>query len=270
MTRKTLFLNYATVLFAVPFVLFLVVTPIFWVVDGSGPVAIMLGFVFGGLFFTDLLFSQLWLYVMMSLCAFLLTGGMLIRLVLSQREAAWQQKRFYLLLLAIISVLAHPFLNPYQLPAKAIPGVEMQLVEPLNLITSTVKRSKERAEVRDCVPEPLGWADSETIVYRRWCGGYYHPFNGYQQGTPSAPQAYNVESKETTPFTGDVEPLSRRTCPFDDCVRPLLTEVIRLYSPKPRYPEHFRDAVISPDEQWVVFTAEHIYGPEDLLVIQVK
>jgi hypothetical protein len=43
-----------------------------------------------------------------------------------------------------------------------------------------------------------------------------------------------------------------------------------LYSPTPRYPEHFEDAVISPNEQWVVFTAEHLYGPEDLLVIKVK
>ena len=270
MTRRTLFLNGVTILFALPFVLFLMANPIFWLAEEVTPLAMIIAYPFVFLFFVELLFSNLWAYLFVSLGALLLIVGMLIRLVVSAQKGVWRYKSFYLLLLALISVVVYPFFNSYELPAKAIPGVEMQLVEPLNLITSTVKRSKERAEVRDCVPEPLGWADSATIVYRKWCGGYYHPFNGYQQGIPSTPQAYRVDSKEISPFRGDIEQLARTTCPFDDCVRPLLTEYNDLYSPSPRYPEHFEDAVISPDEQWVAFSAEHIYGPEDLLVIKVK
>lgn len=271
MKRRKELLDYATVFFAVPFVLYLVVLPTFPVVQQVPSLDMILALAFGApIVFTDMLFSNLWWYLMISLCALLLMLRTLIRLVASHRGGVWRHKRLYLLLLAIVSVLAYPFLNPYQLPAKAIAGVEMELVEPLNLITSAVKRTKERAEVRDCVPEPLGWADSATIVYRRWCGGYHHPFDGYQQGIPSAPQAYRVDSKETSPFSGDIEQLARTTCAFDDCVRPLLTEYNDLYSPTPRYPEHFEDAVISPNEQWVAFTAEHIYGPEDLLVIKIK
>ena len=32
-------------------------------------------------------------------------------------------------------------------------------------------------------------------------------------------------------------------------------------------PGQYKDAFISPDGRWIAFTAEYVYGPEDLLVI---
>ena len=40
------------------------------------------------------------------------------------------------------------------------------------------------------------------------------------------------------------------------------------YFPPLHYlPGHFGDPVVSPDGRWVAFTARHVYGPEDLLII---
>jgi len=50
------------------------------------------------------------------------------------------------------------------------------------------------------------------------------------------------------------------------CVSPALAE--RTYFPPLHYlPGHFEDPVISPDGRWIAFTARHVYGPEDLLII---
>ena len=83
-------------------------------------------------------------------------------------------------------------------------------------------------------------------------------------GSPGAPQAYRLDTDTITPFEGDVDTLSREFCPRSTCVNPRLAEV---YPGGGYFPGQYKAVLISPDGHWVAFTAEHVYGPEDLLVI---
>jgi hypothetical protein len=59
MKRRKELLDYATVFFALPFVLYLVVIPLIWVVEEVTPLAMILAFAFGApIFFTDLFFRN--------------------------------------------------------------------------------------------------------------------------------------------------------------------------------------------------------------------
>ena len=62
--------------------------------------------------------------------------------------------------------------------------------------------------------------------------------------------------------------LSREACHPWQCVTPALTE--KQPFALGYLPGQYEDALVSPDGRWVAFTAEHVYGPEDLLVILTK
>jgi hypothetical protein len=168
------------------------------------------------------------------------------------------------LLAACASVLAFPLLMRYQPVVKAAPGVELRLVDEPGLLEGVVKSCQAAAEVRECQYEPLGWADAQTLVYRQWCGGRYE-MGVWHPGDPQPLQAYHLDTDEVSPFDGDVDALSQETCARSDCVLPALAA--RKQFEQGYYPGEYGGAFVSPDGRWVAFTAEHIYGPEDLLVI---
>jgi hypothetical protein len=119
--------------------------------------------------------------------------------------------------------------------------------------------------VRGCQYEPLGWADAQTLVYRQWCGGHYDKMGVWHPGDSQPPQAYHLDSDEVSPYDGDLDTISRETCLPSLCVLPALAK--REPFEQGYHPGQYEDALISPDDRWVAFAAEHIYGPEDLLVI---
>ena len=216
-------------------------------------------------FLSQWLLSDMTRYVTISLAALILTSAALIWLMVHERRWIWRRGRLYLLLVALTSVLAFPFVMRYQPAVEAAPGVELRIVEKPGLLEGVVKRCQVMAEVRGCVYEPLGWADARTLVYRKWCKGYYTE-EGWEPLAPQLPQAYHLDTNGVSPFDGDLDALSDKTCAPSVCVSPALAE--RTCFPPLHYlPGHFEDPVISPDGRWVAFTACHIYGPEDLLVI---
>jgi hypothetical protein len=219
-------------------------------------------------FLSQWLLSDMARYVTISLAALVLTFAALIWLAVHERKQLWRRGRFYVLLVAFASVLVFPFVMRYQPAVEVAPGVELRIVEKPGLLEGVVKQCKMGAEVRRCVYEPLGWADAQTLVYRKWCGGHYTE-RGWQPGAPQPPQAYHLDTDGVSPFDGDMNALSDETCAPGVCISPLLVE--KKYFPPLHYlPGHFKDPVVSPDGRWVAFTARHtrhIYGPEDLLVI---
>ena len=210
--------------------------------------------------------SDMTRYVTISLTALILTSAALIWLVARERKRIWRRGRLYLLLIALASVLAFPFVMRYQPAVEAAPGVELRIMEKPGLLQGVVKRYQVAAEIRgQCQYEPLGWMDAQTLVYRKWCGGYYTE-EGWQPGDPQPPQAYHLNTNEVLPFDGDLGALSDETCAPGVCVSPALAE--KKYFPPLHYlPGHFEDPIISPDGRWIAFTARHVYGPEDLLII---
>ena len=230
--------------------------------SGTPPEGVALLFI--PIFFTAMLLSDMTRYLVISLATLLLTLVALVRLVAREGGRVWQRKRFYLLAAAFVAVLAFPLLMHYQPAVKTIPSVELRIVDEPGLLVGAVKSCQTSAEVRGCQYEPLGWADAQTLVYRRWCGGHYTE-EGWQPGVPQPPQAYHLDTDEVSSFNGDPDALSRETCLASLCVLPALAK--RKPFEQGYYPGQYEDAILSPDGHWVAFTARYVYGPEDLLII---
>jgi len=214
---------------------------------------------------SEWLLSDMTRYVTISLAALTLSSTALIWLLIRERSQVWQRGHFYVLLIALAAVLAFPFVMRYQPAVEAASGVEMHMVERPGLLEGAVKRCQVRAQVRRCLYEPLGWADAQTLVYRKWCGGHYTA-EGWYPNSPGDPLAYHLATDAVAPFLGAPNVLSYETCNPAVCVSPALAG--RKYFPPLHYlPGHFEDPIVSPDGGWVAFTARHVYGPEDLLII---
>ena len=210
------------------------------------------------------LLSDVTRYVLLSLAALLLTLVALIWLIARERGQVWRHKRFYLLAVALAAILAFPLLMRYQPAVQVAHGVELRIVDEPGLLEGVVKSCQAAAEVQGCQYEPLGWTAAQTLVYRKWCDGYYD-MDGQHPGDPQPPQAYHLDRDEISPFDGDLDTLSRESCPLSKCVSPALAAEQAF--PRGYLPGQYKDALVSPNGRWVAFTAEHIYGPEDLLII---
>ncbi len=210
------------------------------------------------------LLSDMTRYLVVSLAALILSAAALMWLTLQKRRQALRYARLYGLVLALGAVLIFPFVMHYRPAVEAAAEVDLRVVDEPGLLAAAVKRCQAGAEVRTCVYEPMGWADTQILVYRTWCGGHYAE-EGWEPGAPGTPLAYDVKTGETRPSLVEWV-LSPTPCNPGVCVTPFLAEVT--YFPPLRYlPGHFEAPIVSPDERWVAFTARHVYGPEDLLVI---
>jgi hypothetical protein len=214
-------------------------------------------------FLSAWLLSDMARYVVISLIALIASSAALIWLTTRERRRFWRREHFYTSLVSLAGVLTFPLLMHYRPAVRAAPGVELRLVERPGLMEGAVRSCQAAAEVRGCQYEPLGWADAQTLVYRQWCGGRYE-MGVWHPGDSQPPQAYHLDTDEVTPFVGDLDALVHETCAPLVCVLPALAE--KEPFEQGYYPGRYEDALISPDGRWVAFTAEHIYGPEDLLV----
>jgi len=216
-------------------------------------------------FLSAWLLSDMTRYVTISLVALVLSSAALIWLIMQERRQFWRREHFYALLIAFAGVLAFPLLMRYRPVVKAAPGIELRLVERPGLLAGVVRSCQAAAEVPGCQYEPLGWADAQTLVYRKWCGGHYDKMGVWHPGDSQPPQAYHLDTGEVSPYDGDLDTISRETCLPSLCVLPALAK--REPFEQGYHPGQYEDVIISPDGRWVAFTAEHVYGPEDLFVI---
>jgi hypothetical protein len=253
--------------------LIVLVTAPFWLTTAIAALLKLLVVVFAGqppagvallfvpLFFVAMLLGDATRFGILGLTALLLTLAGLIWLVLRRRRQAENRHRLYLLAGVLVLLLSSPLIIRYRPAVQAEPSVEMRIVERPGLLKGMVKSYQRMAEIRGCQYEPLGWADEGTLLYRTWCGGGYNAEGEWEPGTPGATRFYDVESERSGAYLSDEESL-REPCNPRKCVRPHLA-----YTPSGYYPGVYPEPLVSPDGRWVAFTAEHIFGPEDLLVI---
>ncbi len=217
-------------------------------------------------FFIAILFSDVTHLVNIGLGALLPILTALAWLVIRERGRVWSRGRFYLLVAILFSVLLFPLGMRYQPAVQVAPDVKMHLVEQPGLLEGAARRCQAIAEIRGCQYEPLGWVGGDTLVYRTWCGGQFTA-QGWQPGSPSVPMAYDVSTGNVGASFIEREP-SRERCDPETCVSPNLID--KQLFPWGYLPGEYPDPLISPDGRWVAFTAEHVYGPEDLLVISIE
>ncbi len=233
--------------------------PLPWIIFFDGPHTLV-----------ALLFADPFRYVAFSLLALLLLLGWSMQSAIHLRGNVSRLPQFYLLVLGVVCVLGFAWLHPYEPAVRPARNAQLQMVEAPDWVMGVVRRNWVSAEIPGCAFEALGWADANTLVYRKWCGGFFDPDNHYawKEGTPTPPRLYQVDTKTDLAYTGDLTALSRDTCSYWSCVRPLVDKDYLLSSsPSARYPAIPNDSVVSPDGKWIAFRARHVYGPEDLLVI---
>lgn len=209
-------------------------------------------------FFSARLLGDTTRYIALSLLAVGPGMGALLWLIARERHFFWRCKRFYPLALLLAAVLAFPLYAPYRPAVEAAPGMELRVVNELGLLERAVKWCQAVAEMSGCQYEPLGWADDQMLVYRWWCGGRYTEA-GWQPGSLRPPQAYHLDTGRVTPFEGDIERLSSEAWNPD-------SGSPRVAAVRDYHPGRYARVLVSPDGQWIAFTARHIYGPEDLLI----
>jgi hypothetical protein len=224
-------------------------------------------------FFAALLFSRMERYLAFSLAVIVLGMAALVWLMVAERRAALRRGRFWILALALAATIAAPGLLAYQPAVKAAPGWTLRMVEPPGPLEGFVRTCQAAAEVPgECQYEPLGWADEETLVYRKWCGGHFvvgreNAPSEWDPGIPGILLAYSVTTGDVAPFEGDPTSLHHQTCDPNRCVQPGLA-LAPGFPPPGYFAGYFGDPLLSPDGRRVAFTARHVYGPEDLLVIE--
>lgn len=218
------------------------------------------------------LLSDMSRFLVLTLACLVLLFGWLIRTLRRAKPIARTSPGIVLPVIGFIFVALF-FLPPYQPAVQAAPSAEMSMVEQPDYLSGIVRRNMVIGEKPDCVYEVLGWADARSLVYRKWCGGYYDAQNNYQwkQGQPSSPLTYRVDTRERVSYSGDTGALARTTCNYSECILPRLArDYVHTWSPVQFYPASFDDSVISPGGRWVAFKAKYTYGPEDLLVIATR
>ena len=206
------------------------------------------------------LFSHLTIYVLISLVV-----------VISGIAAfMWGRKgrlaRFCALLFAF-SVVGLPWLMPYEPALDPAPGVTMHVVTPpLTPISSFVKMMNVLSQDVPCEHELLGWNAENELHYHRQCGSreyiwFVHP------DQPDAPVAMTLFWKDMRPKASQI----RR----EEVLRKEVLEMVRAGNVHPESAEpSVREIMLpegslrSPDGQWIAAISQHIYGPQDVVLIK--
>jgi hypothetical protein len=253
-------------LLALPFLLVLPWMALFRLLVGLFPSAAPLFLLELPAYLFFVFLSSLPRYFGFSLAALLLSLTGLMLVFARERGHAWRCKRLYLPVLGILAVLAFPLLMRYRPAAEAAPGIELRHVDRPGLLEGVVKQARVAAEMSAHQYEPLGWADAQTFVYRRWCGGRYQ--NGkWHPGTAEEVLAYYLDVDMVALFEGNPDALVYQPCAIAPCVEPGL----RGEGP-PHFVGHYSTPLASPDGRWVAFTARHAFriAPSDSYDFPVK
>jgi len=232
----------------------------------TGMLSIFLQCIYVPIFLASLLLSHMTRYLFFAVAGLVLALVALGLLVAHGRSRVLKQARFYLLIICAISILVFPLAFRYHPAVQASPGIEMHIVNQPGLLEGAVRSCQSHAEVYTEVYVPVGWANDSTLVYQvhtcnpgplcLHCG---HILNWTRGDAPL--WAYDLETGRTQRYTMDETSLTRSTCAPQACVVPLL-DTEWLFSGR-----QSSEALFSPDGRWIAFTARHVYGPEDLLII---
>jgi hypothetical protein len=222
--------------------------------------SILLGF-YGLFFLASWLLSVTARYLFFSAAALALSLITLGLFAAVARTESLRRPRFYLLAACAVSVLAFPVVARYRPAVEAARGIELRIVNQPGFLEGAVRTCQTLAEVQNETYVPRGWADEHTLLYQQYrCG----PQGLKWDCGDETPWVYDVETGQAALSLADEPPLFQDTCDPQTCVKPrLATEWLFSGHQSPQ-------AYISPDGRWIAFTARHVYGPEDLLIVSTE
>ncbi|MGB0386111.1 MAG: hypothetical protein ACPGWR_14990 [Ardenticatenaceae bacterium] len=204
------------------------------------------------------LFSRVTIYVLMSL----------IVVISGIAAFIWGRKgrlaRICALLFAL-SVIGLPWLMPYEQPLEPAPGVTIHVVtEPANPIESFVKMMNVLAQDVPCEYDLLGWSAENELYYRRQCGAEEQIWLA-DPDQPDNPTQMTALPSDLTPKPSQQE---------QEALREEALETVRAARARPERSAraiYLREGSLrSPDGLWIAIKSQHIYGPQDVMLISTN
>jgi hypothetical protein len=198
-------------------------------------------------------FSKIIVYVLISLIA--VTSGL--------AAFMWGHKGLPLRILSLLgalSVIALPWLFPYQPALNAAPGYMMQSVtQPSNPVLGFVKMAYLFSDGVPCEYDLLGWSAENQLYYQSQCEGETRLWsvNPYQPNEYGPIEALPSELDQEKIAKSDVLEMVRA-----DGIRPESAE------PTVREIKLLEGSLLSPDGQWLAAITQHIYGPQDVVLLK--
>jgi hypothetical protein len=198
------------------------------------------------LFAGDLLFTQLWLYVGLSVVG-------LVLVIAAWVKAGSGRLGRVGLLVGLLAITAMPVVYRYQPAVWVESEYAAQVITQPGVLGGVVKRVQAGTEMRACEYELLGWSASQGLLYgKEVCGqrsriwAYEPPFDKRFHEEQSIPGDIAQEAVSQTSLEG-----VHSTIPLDESLNLAVRGPI----------------LVSAEREWYAFVARHIYGPEDVVVV---
>lgn len=169
-------------------------------------------------------------------------------------NSTWKQ------FLSIVFILGLLFMCRYQPALSAAPGVEEIWVTKPGLPAGYLKTGQIIIEYRPCTFELLGWED-DSLFYQSNCRETIR-FWQYKVGQSEEPKAVTAVPAN----------LTQTVVPNHEAL-----EMVRAYGVRPVDKEFVTrrillegDGLASPDGQWTAVIVQHLYAPQDILLVTFK
>ncbi|NPV08114.1 MAG: hypothetical protein HPY83_09145 [Anaerolineae bacterium] len=161
------------------------------------------------------------------------------------------------LALGLLAVAAFPWLSRYRPALGPASGYRMQLATAPGLLEGVIKQTQVAREIRPCRYSLLGWSQEGVLYYQGTCAGKepqvwaYDPVVAQGRAIAIAPAAL----VQQPPVVSPLEQVRASVYP-------------RALEPSVRRLALHGSALTSPDGRWLALVAGHLYGPEDVLVLE--
>lgn len=170
-------------------------------------------------------------------------------------------KRFWLIAFYLIILAAFVFLG--NILADYHPGIvfndntKYYLADPPQGLDRIQKSMFAQTEWKDTYYEIIGWENDITLIFKKWHKRKYNEnIHEWEMVGEGETLVYPIGSK---PRLVDSQwEITNQFCEFKDCVGPYVKDGWNI-TPKKVY--------MSPDGKKLAFITEHIYGPQDIIVV---
>jgi hypothetical protein len=170
----------------------------------------------------------------------------------------WRRLAQVLCIGAIALIALLPLAWRYRPALSAAPGWRALAITRPGPLAGIVKAAQVAAEERPCSYALLGW-QGDRVYYRATCGdttalmAYAPGQEAAPQGADALPLAWDHAALSTSEALALVRASFVRPAQYEATTRPLLLA---------------GDALASADGRWTALVSQHIYGPQDVLVIE--
>lgn len=189
---------------------------------------------------------------------FIVIVSLMLLVVILLKNRAHSRVSLFKWIFLLFYILALPLLFQYKAALFPAPGIEMKLVTQPILWEKLTRTAQIIAEQQPCEYEVLGWQDN-WLYFQSNCNGTIR-FWRFDSNQNVKPQVVDVIPRDIVSIT----------LPHNE----VLT-MVQVKDFRPRKDEEsiraillVGDGLINPDSDWIAIISQHIYGPQDIVLVR--